>query len=230
MLRTCLLFILIFSFLSINSFGRETISGYVRDAASGEALIAANVIVLELGTGTATNIHGYYALSLDPGVYTLIFSYVGYETLTRTEDLIKEYLGMIPNEFSQNHDIDFLNQLTQYDVKLRDELYAKASGLKETAMSLRDEVLREHDAEVIEITVLKEGLRRIWGEPHYASAHIVDSMMYPATMGKIAKEVANNYFRGEAIKSAIMNFYSHVDDIWLDNFDCIKIRELKVVY
>ena len=87
MLRTCLLFILILSFLSLNSFGRETISGYVRDAASGEALIAANVIVLELGTGTATNIHGYYALSLDPGVYTLIFSYVGYETVTRTVTL-----------------------------------------------------------------------------------------------------------------------------------------------
>jgi hypothetical protein len=87
MLRTRLLFILIFAFLSLISFGRETISGYVRDAASGEALIAANVIVLELGTGTATNIHGYYALALDPGVYTLIFSYVGYETVTRTVTL-----------------------------------------------------------------------------------------------------------------------------------------------
>ncbi|MHA2210618.1 MAG: hypothetical protein ACXABV_15790, partial [Candidatus Thorarchaeota archaeon] len=70
------------------------------------------------------------------------------ETLARTEDLIKEHLGMIPNEFSQNHDIDLLNQMTEYDAKMREELYAKASGLKETAMSLRDEVLREHDAEV----------------------------------------------------------------------------------
>ncbi|MFX0053669.1 MAG: hypothetical protein ACFFAX_07420 [Promethearchaeota archaeon] len=115
------------------------------------------------------------------------------ETVTRTGEILKEFLGMIPNEFSQNHDVDFLNQLTRYDSNLRDELYAKASGLKETAMSLREEVLREHDAEVIEITVLKEGLRRIWGEPRYASAHIAESMTYPATMSEIAKDVANRY-------------------------------------
>ena len=115
------------------------------------------------------------------------------ETLARTEDLIKEFLGKIPSEFSQNHDIDLLNQISEYDVKLRADLYAKASGLKETAMSLREEVLREHDAEVIEITVLKEGLKRIWGEPKYANAHIAESMLYPATMSDIAKDVAARY-------------------------------------
>jgi hypothetical protein len=117
------------------------------------------------------------------------------ETLTRTDDLIKEYLGKIPSEFSPNHDIDLLSQLTEYDVKLRADLYTKASGLKETAMSLREEVLREHDAEVIEITVLKEGLTRIWGTPKYASAHIAESMLYPASMRDIAKDVAVRYCR-----------------------------------
>lgn len=83
MLRKRILIILLLFFGSLNGFGRETISGYVRDAATGEALLAANVIVEELGTGTATNEYGYYALSLEPGVYTLLFSYVGYETVTR---------------------------------------------------------------------------------------------------------------------------------------------------
>ena len=79
--------ILIIFFIALACFGRETISGYVRDAASGEALIAANVIIEELGTGTSTNKYGYYALSLEPGVYTLIFSYVGYETVKRSVTL-----------------------------------------------------------------------------------------------------------------------------------------------
>jgi hypothetical protein len=94
MLRKCFLFILLGFFVSLISFGRETISGYVRDAATGEALIAANVIIEELGTGTATNEYGYYAISLEPGDYTLIFSYVGYETVTRKISL---HEGMVLN-------------------------------------------------------------------------------------------------------------------------------------
>ncbi|MFW9965764.1 MAG: hypothetical protein ACFFEA_01290 [Candidatus Thorarchaeota archaeon] len=146
------------------------------------------------------------------------------ETLKGTEDLIKEYLGMIPSEFSPNHDIDLLNQMTGYDVKLREDLYAKASGLKETAMSLREEVLREHDAEVIEITVLKEGLKRIWGAPKYASAHIVESMVYPATIRDIAKDVAIRLCKPsdelEVIKRAHeirLNFLSAVEKLMTES-------------
>jgi len=75
-------------FLSLVFFSNEVsakviISGYVRDAATGEELIGANVFILESGTGSNTNTYGYYALSLDPGFYTLVFSYVGYVTETR---------------------------------------------------------------------------------------------------------------------------------------------------
>ena len=54
------------------------VSGYVRDAATGEELIGANVAILETGSGTITNAYGYYSLSLPPGFYTLVCSYVGY--------------------------------------------------------------------------------------------------------------------------------------------------------
>lgn len=67
--------------------GKITISGYVRDAATGEELIGANVAVLDRGTGTITNTYGYYALSLEPGFYTLVYSYVGYVTETRPLNL-----------------------------------------------------------------------------------------------------------------------------------------------
>jgi hypothetical protein len=83
MLRKCFPLILFILSIPLNGFARETISGFVRDGATGEALIAANVIVEELGTGTASNEYGYYALSLEPGAYTLLFSYVGYETVIK---------------------------------------------------------------------------------------------------------------------------------------------------
>ncbi|MFW9847051.1 MAG: hypothetical protein ACFFD6_09900, partial [Candidatus Thorarchaeota archaeon] len=115
------------------------------------------------------------------------------ETISQTEDLLKEYLGKIPQDFSPNHDIDFLNQVTGFAAEYRAELYNKASGLKETAMTLREELLREHDFEVIEMSVLKEGLKRLWGTAKYMGAHISESMVYPITMNEISKEVANRF-------------------------------------
>ncbi len=82
---------LVFISISFRSNAKVIISGHVRDAASGEELIGANVAILETGAGAMTNTYGYYALSLDPGFYTLVISYVGYVTETRpiqlTEDL-----------------------------------------------------------------------------------------------------------------------------------------------
>jgi hypothetical protein len=78
-----LLFISLLLALALTLDAKVNLSGYVKDAATGEALIGANVAILETGEGTITNTYGYYALSLEPGFYTIIFSYVGYVTETR---------------------------------------------------------------------------------------------------------------------------------------------------
>ncbi len=67
--------------------GRFTISGYVKDAGNGEALIGASVYIQELKTGTTTNIYGFYSISLKSGQYTVSYSYVGYETQNKPLDL-----------------------------------------------------------------------------------------------------------------------------------------------
>ena len=59
--------------------GTVTVSGYVKDAASGEALIGANVYVKETLRGEATNVYGYYVLNVEPGTHTVLMSFVGYE-------------------------------------------------------------------------------------------------------------------------------------------------------
>lgn len=72
-----------------SAFGQQkvSLSGYVTDAANGEALIQATVVVVEAGTGTYTNDYGFYSLSLAPGSYTLKFSYLGFQTQTLTVEL-----------------------------------------------------------------------------------------------------------------------------------------------
>jgi hypothetical protein len=49
---------------------------------TGESLIGATVKVNEVKTGTATNTYGYYSLSLPQGKYTLVFSYLGFKTIS----------------------------------------------------------------------------------------------------------------------------------------------------
>lgn len=60
--------------------GKAVINGHVRDADTGEELIGANVAILESGKGTITNSYGFYSISLSPGFYTVVCSYVGYVT------------------------------------------------------------------------------------------------------------------------------------------------------
>jgi len=72
---------------------KKTISGTITSAESGEALIGATVYVKELESGTSSNEYGYYSLSLPPGKYTLVYSYIGYREkvmeITLTENIRK---------------------------------------------------------------------------------------------------------------------------------------------
>ncbi|MEZ4746510.1 MAG: TonB-dependent receptor [Calditrichia bacterium] len=55
------------------------ITGYVKDATSGETLIMANVYIDGTQQGTTTNNSGYYTMpDVKPGEYTLVASYIGF--------------------------------------------------------------------------------------------------------------------------------------------------------
>lgn len=64
-----------------------TISGYVNDAQSGENLIGASVYVKEMETGATSNEYGFYSISIPPGNYTVEYSYIGFETITKIIEL-----------------------------------------------------------------------------------------------------------------------------------------------
>jgi len=60
---------------------KATISGYVKDARDGEALIGVSIYLKNTTTGVVTNPYGFYSISLSPGSYNLMVSYVGYQTI-----------------------------------------------------------------------------------------------------------------------------------------------------
>jgi len=66
-------------FLSGFSQNKFTISGYVKEAETGEALIGARVYIQTLNTGAIANVYGFYSITLPQGNYEVIYSYIGKE-------------------------------------------------------------------------------------------------------------------------------------------------------
>ena len=65
---------------SCAAFGQFGITGTVIDGDFNEPLPFANVLVKETGDGVTSDFDGKYNLELTEGTYTLVFSFVGYET------------------------------------------------------------------------------------------------------------------------------------------------------
>lgn len=82
----------------IPSPGKHTSSGYLKDKATGEVLIGANVYVHDLHIGTTTNGYGFYSLTLPSNTYQLTFSYIGYKDVEVTIDLEKDKISTIEME------------------------------------------------------------------------------------------------------------------------------------
>ena len=58
-----------------------TIKGKISDGESGDGLPAANVLIKGTAIGTAANLNGTFTLlNVPPGMYTLLVSYIGYNT------------------------------------------------------------------------------------------------------------------------------------------------------
>ncbi len=66
------------------------VSGSVASSSTGEALIGATIYMERQQQGTTTDFDGMYELSLYKGLYTLKISMIGYETITRSINVVGE--------------------------------------------------------------------------------------------------------------------------------------------
>ncbi|HAO14506.1 MAG TPA: TonB-dependent receptor, partial [Tenacibaculum sp.] len=65
--------------------GKGTIAGVVTDKEmGGESLPFANVFIKGTSIGGTTDIDGKYAINVPAGAQTIVFSFVGYETVEKT--------------------------------------------------------------------------------------------------------------------------------------------------
>ena len=86
--RSFFIFLFILSIPTALFSQKVSLSGYMRDAQTGESIIAGTIYLKEADLAVQTNTYGFYSASVKPGVYTVTYSYVGYTAITQTFNLI----------------------------------------------------------------------------------------------------------------------------------------------
>ncbi len=80
LMRLLMIGVMIFITSQLMAQPKFTLSGYVKDSLSGETLIGANVSVLNGVKGVTSNQYGYFSITLLKDSYTIIFSFLGYQS------------------------------------------------------------------------------------------------------------------------------------------------------
>jgi len=98
MTRIAGVFLLCLTLITNLCFAQEkhTISGYIKEASTGEDLIGANIYIQELFKGTSTNQYGFYSITVPEGNYTLRVSYLGFSDYSQKITLNKNFRVNIP--------------------------------------------------------------------------------------------------------------------------------------
>ncbi len=105
--------------------GNGTINGHITDESTGEALIRVNVLISGTTIGAAADLSGNYTISNVPaGTYSLVFSLIGYQTVTKDDIVV------------------IANQTVQLDVELSTEA-VELGNVTVYAASRKDEKITE---------------------------------------------------------------------------------------
>ena len=129
------------------------------------------------------------------------------ESVQAIIDLLKKHVKMIPLDYSHNNEIDFLNEITGNGKKWRNEFYSKASGLKESSLSLREELLKVHAEEIIEMSVLKKGIEETIGNIQLLDKRVLTEEFPADSWKRIAISVMDRILDSESNLSAIRIAY-----------------------
>jgi hypothetical protein len=78
--KKLLFFFILITTNTFNIFSQQnyTISGYILDKSSDEAIIGASIIIPDLSSGTISNTYGFYSITVPSGEYILNYSILGY--------------------------------------------------------------------------------------------------------------------------------------------------------
>ena len=83
-----LLVLILFTFFNVNG-QTGKIAGTIMDGEFNEPMAFANVLIKNTTKGTTSDFDGKYSIDMEAGNYTLIFSYIGYQTIEISDVVVK---------------------------------------------------------------------------------------------------------------------------------------------
>jgi len=121
--------LLLFLVLSFSAIAQQkfTISGYIKDAKTGENLIGATLTIKELqGKGTGTNAYGFYSLTLPAGRYQISAQFIGYTSETEQINLNQS----IRKNFALIEKVNELNEVVVSGKRKDDNITKTTMGMQ----------------------------------------------------------------------------------------------------
>ncbi|NIK90895.1 TonB-dependent receptor [Mangrovimonas sp. CR14] len=116
-----LLICLLFSESLIHAQETYSISGTIKDQSNGETLMGATVYLEGTNFGTTTNEYGFFSLQAPEGNYTLIISFIGYNSVKQDVNLNKKLnFNLELEESSMALDEVIINAEQSESISLRD--------------------------------------------------------------------------------------------------------------
>ena len=98
MKKNIVLFLFLLTFNAVAQSPTSEITGTVIDAQTKEPLIGVNVLVLDTQYGASTDLDGRYVIENVPvGAYRLRFDYIGYESLLKTDVIVRSARAEVVN-------------------------------------------------------------------------------------------------------------------------------------
>lgn len=124
-----------------------TLSGIIKDAANGEELIGATILVTELKSGTVSNVYGFYSLSLPAGTYHFKYDFIGYESVTKE-------IALTQNT-KLNVELAIQAQAIQEVQVVADKPNKNVESLEMSTIQMKMESIKELPAFMGEVDVIK---------------------------------------------------------------------------
>lgn len=139
----------------IKEANKFTINGYIRDNKTGEFLIGATIYIKELELGTISNKYGYFSLTLPPGRYTILMSYIGY----KSKENVIELASNMKFDITMAPTLQLMDEVVITSVSREEMLFKKVASQSEIfpeAIKKQPALLGESD--VLKILELQPGI------------------------------------------------------------------------
>jgi iron complex outermembrane receptor protein len=197
---------------------KAEITGQVTEAESNEALFAVNVVIKGSTKGVTTDFDGNYSLMVDPGSYTVQFSFLGFETIERNLEVSADQVYTLNIQLSKKAEVisgvtvssegKFEKDLSETTVSME---VVKESFITQNATTSADETLNK----IPGVQILGEGASIRGGSGFSAGAgsrvlFLVDGLpMFTPDNGTVQFESmpTENLAQIEVIKGASSALY-----------------------